>query len=119
LSTLWVYTDAECAFSGTIAQEHRITCELYQYTRELLAYGHMLKDVARLTGHILWLAHGKKKATVYSFIDHVGLDWMDGVEAIACDMNSDFEEAFEYCCPHIQPVFDYFHIKCRALHYTW
>jgi len=71
------------------------------------------------TGHILWLAHGKKKATVYSFIDHVGLDWMDGVEAIACDMNSDFEEAFEYCCPHIQPVFDYFHIKCRALHYTW
>ena len=62
------------------------------------------------TGHILWLAHGKKKATVYSFIEHVGLEWMDGVEAIACDMNSDFEEAFEALCPHIQPVFDYFHI---------
>lgn len=151
------------------AEGHRITNELYQYTRELLAYGHILKDVAKLTGlgkntvkdidmqrlkekytidgkklikpeiqakflgidefklhngykyavviidmetgHILWLAHGKKKATVYSFIDHVGLDWMDGVEAIACDMNSDFEEAFEDCCPHIQPVFDYFHIK--------
>ncbi|MGB4406042.1 MAG: ISL3 family transposase [Sphaerochaeta sp.] len=62
------------------------------------------------TGHILWLAHGKKKATVFSFIEHVGLDWMDGVEAIACDMNSDFEEAFEKMCPHIQVVFDYFHI---------
>ena len=62
------------------------------------------------TGHILWLAHGKKKAVVYGFIDHVGLEWMDGVEAIACDMNSDFQEAFEERCPHIQPVFDYFHI---------
>ena len=35
---------------------------------------------------------------------------MNGVEAIACDMNSDFEQAFEALCPHIQPVFDYFHI---------
>lgn len=62
------------------------------------------------TGHILWLAHGKKKATVYSFIEHVGFEWMDGVEAIACDMNSDFEQAFEDMCPHIQVVYDYFHI---------
>ena len=62
------------------------------------------------TGHILWIAHGKKKQVVYDFIEHVGLEWMDGVEAVACDMNSDFEEAFEELCPHIQPVFDYFHI---------
>jgi len=53
---------------------------------------------------------GKKKAVVYDFIDHVGMDFMDGVEAVACDMNSDFQEAFEERCPHIQPVFDYFHI---------
>ena len=32
------------------------------------------------------------------------------LEAVACDMNSDFQEAFEEKCPHIQPVFDYFHI---------
>lgn len=62
------------------------------------------------TGHILWIANGKKKQVVYDFIAHVGLDWMDNVEAVACDMNSDFEEAFEEMCPHIQPVFDYFHI---------
>lgn len=35
---------------------------------------------------------------------------MDGVEAVACDMNSDYHEAFEEMCPHIQPVLDYFHI---------
>jgi transposase len=51
------------------------------------------------TGHILWLAHGKKKASVYSFIEHVGDEWMDGVEAVACDMNSDFQEAFKDRCP--------------------
>lgn len=62
------------------------------------------------TGHILWVAYGKKKQVVYDFIDHVGLAWMDSVEAVACDMNSDFQEAFEERCPHIQPVFDYFHI---------
>lgn len=62
------------------------------------------------SGHILWIAYGKKKQVVYDFIDHVGLEWMDNVEAVACDMNSDFQEAFEERCPHIQPVFDYFHI---------
>lgn len=35
---------------------------------------------------------------------------MGSVEAVACDMNSDFQEAFEEKCPWIQPVFDYFHI---------
>ena len=36
---------------------------------------------------------------------------MDGVEAVACDMNSDFQGAFEERCSHIQVVFDCFHIK--------
>ena len=62
------------------------------------------------TGHVLWIQNGKKKQVVYDFIDHVGLEWMSGVEAVACDMNSDFQEAFEEKCEWIQPVFDYFHI---------
>lgn len=63
------------------------------------------------TGHILWLAYGKKKKALYDFIEFVGEEWMDGVEAVACDMNSDYQEVFEDCCPHIQVVFDYFHIR--------
>lgn len=62
------------------------------------------------TGHVLWIAKGKKKQVVYDFISHVGMDWMQGVVAVACDMNSDFQEAFEEKCPHIQIVFDHFHI---------
>lgn len=62
------------------------------------------------TGHILWIAEGKKKQVVYDFINHVGNEWMKNVIAIACDMNSDFEEAFKEKCPNIKIVYDYFHI---------
>lgn len=62
------------------------------------------------TGHVLWIGHGKKKQIVYDFINHVGMEWMSHVEAVACDMNSDFQEAFEDKCEWIQPVFDHFHI---------
>lgn len=62
------------------------------------------------TGHVLWIQNGKKKQVVYDFIEHVGMEWMSGVEAVACDMNSDFYEAFEEKCYWIQPVFDHFHI---------
>ncbi len=73
----------------------------YKYATHIIDYN---------TGHILWIAEGKKKEVVYKFIDHVGLEWMSKVVAIACDMNSDFEEAFKEKCPHIKIVYDYFHI---------
>lgn len=63
------------------------------------------------TGHVLWLANGKKKKAVYDFIAHVGEEWMDKVVAVVCDMNSDYQEVFEDTCPHIQVVFDFFHIR--------
>lgn len=62
------------------------------------------------TGHILWIAEGKRKAVVYDFMKFVGKRWMRKVKAVACDMNSDFCEAFVEKYPHIKIVFDYFHI---------
>ena len=35
---------------------------------------------------------------------------MKEVKAVACDMNSDFQEAFLEKCPHLKIVFDHFHI---------
>ncbi len=35
---------------------------------------------------------------------------MQGVVAVACDMNSDFQEDLQERCPHLQIVFDHFHI---------
>lgn len=57
------------------------------------------------TGHVLWIARGKKKQAVYDIIDHVGLEWMKHVQAVACDMNSDFQEAFQERCDWISIVF--------------
>jgi len=79
----------------------------------LLHDGHKYATIiiSMVTGHVLYLAQGKKKQVVFDFIDFVGEKWMDGVEVVCCDMNSDFQEAFEGRCTHIQPIFDYFHIK--------
>ncbi len=62
------------------------------------------------TGYILWVQKGKKKQVVYDFINHVGEEFMLNVVAVACDMNSDFEEAFIEKYPHLKIVFDPFHI---------
>ena len=43
-------------------------------------------------------------------MDHVGDDWMKHVEAVACDMNADFASAFKERYPHINIVYDRFHI---------
>ena len=58
------------------------------------------------TGHILWIA----KEVVYDFIAHVGMKWMSHVKAVAMDMNADFARAFKKECPHIEVVFDHFHL---------
>ena len=62
------------------------------------------------SGDVLWLAYGKKKQTVYDFIDWIGIDWMKNVKAVACDMNSDFEEAFKKRCGWLDIVCDHFHL---------
>lgn len=62
------------------------------------------------TGHVLWLAHSKKKQVVRDFCDFVGDDWMSRVVAVACDMNADFERAFLERHPHLAVVYDHFHL---------
>ena len=66
------------------------------------------------TGHVLWLAYGKKKKALYDFIKFVGEEWMDGEEAVAYDMNSDYQEGFKDCCPHIQVIRKNFNDKIAA-----
>ncbi|WP_269325358.1 transposase, partial [Lactobacillus delbrueckii] len=49
------------------------------------------------------------KSSLSDFIQ-VGDEWMSKVEAVACDMNSDFEEAFKGRYPKLDIVYDRFHI---------
>jgi transposase len=62
------------------------------------------------TGHVLWLAHSKRKQVVHDFCDFVGEEWMSRVVAVACDMNADFERAFLERHPHLAVVYDHFHL---------
>lgn len=62
------------------------------------------------TGKIIWISHGKGNDVVYEFIKFVGKNWMKKVKAVACDMNAGFCNAFKKVFPHIDIVFDHFHI---------
>lgn len=62
------------------------------------------------TGAVLYLAYGKKKRCVSDFIKWMGEERMGRIEAVACDMNSDYEEEFRDRCPGIAVVFDRFHV---------
>lgn len=62
------------------------------------------------TGHVLWLARGRTRGCLHDFFDHVGEGWMSGVEAVACDMNGEYERAFRERFPRVAVVFDRFHI---------
>ena len=62
------------------------------------------------TGAVLYIHTGKTKAVVEEFIQLVGKKWMQHVEAVAMDRNSDFQEAFKAECGWIQIVYDHFHI---------
>ena len=62
------------------------------------------------SGHVLYLAHTKKKQVVYDFMDFVGDEWMKGIKAIASDMNADYGAAFQDRYPDIRVVYDRFHI---------
>ena len=63
------------------------------------------------TGYILYFGRSKKKVVIEEFMKLVGDDWMNHVEALACDMNADFSEAFQAKYPHIDVVYDRFHIR--------
>ena len=62
------------------------------------------------TGEVLYVAYGRKKQVVYDFMAIFGDEFMEGIEAVASDMNSDYTEAFRECYPHLEVIFDHFHI---------
>lgn len=97
---------------GKELKKPKETCEYLGIDEFLLHKGHKYATIIidLKTGHVLHLDYGKKKKSVYDFIDWVGMDWMKNVKAIACDMNSDYEEAFRERCSWIEVVYDHFHI---------
>lgn len=62
------------------------------------------------SGHVLFCEAGKKKDQVYNFIRFVGKKWLKGVVAVSMDMNAQYAPAFKEAAPHIDIVYDCFHM---------
>lgn len=78
----------------------------------LLHKGHKYATVVLdLTeGHVLYLEKGKKKEQAEHFIHSMGKNWIRNVEAVAMDMNAQYDSAFREHAPHIKIVYDKFHM---------
>lgn len=78
----------------------------------LIEHGHryctMVIDAQ--TGELLYLEKGKKKEQLEHFFTWVGDDFMSHVKAISMDMNTNYSSAVKNSFPHIQIVYDTFHI---------
>ena len=61
-------------------------------------------------GRILWVEETKKQQVIYDFVNHVGPEFMMNVQCIVSDMNADFGDAFRKRYPHIDIVYDRFHL---------
>lgn len=62
------------------------------------------------TGELLYLERGKGKDQVLHFFTWAGDDFMRGVEAVSMDMNANYAAAFQERWPHVEVVYDGFHI---------
>ncbi len=62
------------------------------------------------TGHVLFCEAGKKKQQVAHFMKFVVKKWLSQVVAVSMDMNAQYESVFHEAAPHIQIVYDPFHL---------
>jgi len=65
------------------------------------------------TGDVLFCEEGKKKEQVYHLIEQMGPDWMNYVQAVAMDMNTQYDSAFREKAPHVKIVYDLFILVIR------
>lgn len=62
------------------------------------------------TGHVLFCEAGKKGEQVLHFLQKMGKKWLKGVKAVSMDMNAPYAAAFREHAPHIDIVYDFFHM---------
>ena len=61
--------------------------------------------------NIIYVAPNNDKSVVSDFIDYVGEDWMKKIEAVTCNIDSDFQETITNRFPNIKIVYDYKNIQ--------
>jgi transposase len=65
------------------------------------------------TGAIVWMGHGREKATLLRFFAELTPQQRNGIQAIATDMASAYREAIDEAVPHVAQVYDLFHVVAK------
>jgi transposase len=67
------------------------------------------------TGKVVWAAKGKSGDTLCQFFDELGPERLAALETITIDMSAAYKSAIEDRAPHVQVIFDRFHVQ-RLVH---
>ena len=62
------------------------------------------------TGRLVWMGHGRTKATLLRFFEELSPDQIASIEGVAVDMANTYREAIQEACPQAALVYDPFHI---------
>jgi len=62
------------------------------------------------TGEIVWMGPDRKAATLEAFYNELSDEQRKSIEAIAMDMWDPYIKATKNCLPHVEIVFDLFHV---------
>jgi len=62
------------------------------------------------TGRVVWMGQGRGKDTLCEFFEGMTNQQKAALEAIAMDMHQPYIQAVGQCVPHVQIVFDLFHV---------
>lgn len=66
------------------------------------------------TGRAVWAAKGRGADTLKQFFDELGPDRLAALETVTIDMAAGYKAALEEHAPHVQVVFDRFHVQRLA-----
>lgn len=62
------------------------------------------------TGRLVWMGHGRTKATLLGFFDELSVEQLGSIEAVAIDIVNTYRQAIEEACPQAALVYDPFHV---------
>jgi transposase len=84
-----------------------------------LSYEKHHKYVTVVTDHdrgcTVWVTPGRDAAALDAFFDALGLDGVAALEVVSIDMSGAFKKALRERAPHVEVVFDRFHVQ-RLIH---
>ena len=77
--------------------------------------GHRYATIAvdPLTKRVLWVGRGRGREDLRAFFTLLGPDGCARLEAVIMDMSTAFTEEVRASCPHVQIVYDLFHVVAK------